>query len=174
MIYRGDWSRLETSKENAVVQMAAMAFLLSQGVSLIVAAGLVANADSESGGRFRWNPRVKGDGDKALGIFQWHEDRQIALFAFTEATGQEVYSRGAQLSFALQELGLLHSGSTLPGYKQRGWATPHILKATTAYEAGAAISIWFEGPREKERQAHLRGQKAEKIAMYYQNLPSKP
>lgn len=174
MMFKGDISQLETSKDNAVVALSAMAFLLARGCSPIIAAGFVANFDSEVGGRFRWSPTVKGDGGRALGLGQWQGTRQEGLMAFASAIGADPYTRTTQLLFALQEVGMYPDGRDLPGFMLRGWARPHILAALTAYECGAAISRYYESPRDLERQMSLRGAKAERMKLYYDNLSERP
>lgn len=157
---------IESSTDNSVTQQAAMAYLIRQHhIAPHHAAGLVANADSESGGKFKWDPKVKGDGGKALGLFQWHGDRQVQLFEFAKALTRDVHTRALQLDFALQEIGMLNdwNGVKLPGFMQRGWARHHILATTNAFDAGATVCKYFEGPRDLVEQMRKRGEKADAI-----------
>jgi hypothetical protein len=73
----------------------AYAFYSSRGYQPHQAAALAANAQAESGGV----TTIKGDGGKAVGIFQWHPDRQANLFGFAKSQGLDPYAENTQLAF---------------------------------------------------------------------------
>ena len=73
----------------------AYAFYSSRGYAPHQAAALAANAQAESSG----STTIKGDGGKAVGIFQWHPDRQANLFNFARSQGLDPYAENTQLSF---------------------------------------------------------------------------
>lgn len=73
----------------------AYAFYSSRGYAPHQAAALAANAQAESKG----STTIKGDGGKAVGIFQWHPDRQANLFNFAKQQGLDPYAENTQLAF---------------------------------------------------------------------------
>ena len=78
----------------------AFEFYRQMGYQPHQAAALAGNAAWESGGR----TDIKGDGGKALGLFQWHPDRQANLTRFASQYGLDPKSEQAQLQFADWEL----------------------------------------------------------------------
>ena len=70
------------------------------GYQPVQAAALAGNAMAESGG----DPTIKGDAGKALGIFQWHPDRQARLTSYAQSQGLDPRSEQAQLGFFDWEL----------------------------------------------------------------------
>ena len=64
------------------------------------AAAMAGNAAWESSGR----TDIRGDGGKALGLFQWHPDRQENLNRFATQYGLDPKAEGTQLQFADWEL----------------------------------------------------------------------
>lgn len=173
--FQGDWKFLDSSWDMTYLRLASMAYLMEKhGVDLRVAAATSANADTECGGPFFWDPTVLGDRGKALGLFQWHPDRQVALFEFATALGVDVYTRTLQLDFAMQEMGL-YAGSgaaRLPGHMQRGWARKHVTEAPTVRSAAAMFSKYFEGPKDVENNMANRGEKAARYASAYISAPA--
>ena len=123
-----------------------MSFFQSMGWTKEQAAGLAANADRESG----FKPTAVGDSGRAVGLFQWHPDRQKAYF---ELTGKDLRDASVddQLRFAHHEL--------TQGAER---AAGDILRRTrTAGEAGAAVSRFYERPRNTEGEANSRATAAE-------------
>jgi tail lysozyme len=117
--------------------------LMAKGWTRAQAAGIAANLQQES----NFNPGAVGDGGKAYGIAQWHGPRQKA---FREFHGKDI--RGStleeQLEFLDYELRNAESG-----------AGDRLKKTTTAGEAGAVISKYYERPADTDvemiRRAHL-------------------
>lgn len=81
-------------------QQRAYQFYLSRGYAPAQAAALAGNAQVESGGR----PAVLGDSGKALGLFQWHPDRQANLRTFAQREGLDPGDERTQLAFKDWEL----------------------------------------------------------------------
>lgn len=81
-------------------QQRAYQFFLSRGYAPAQAAALAGNAMAESGGR----TAVLGDGGKALGLFQWHPDRQANLRTFAQKEGLDPGDERTQLGFKDWEL----------------------------------------------------------------------
>ena len=78
----------------------AFSYYRGLGYSPPQAAALAGNAMAESSG----DPTIKGDQGKALGIFQWHPDRQARLFDYAKSQGLDPKSEQAQLGFFDWEL----------------------------------------------------------------------
>lgn len=78
----------------------AFEFYRQMGYQPHQAAALAGNAAWESGGR----TDITGDGGKALGLFQWHPDRQANLNRFASQYGLDPKSEQTQLQFADWEL----------------------------------------------------------------------
>jgi len=78
----------------------AFSFYRGLGYSPPQAAALAGNAMAESGG----STSIVGDQGKALGIFQWHPDRQARLFDYAKSQGLDPRSEQAQLGFFDWEL----------------------------------------------------------------------
>lgn len=117
--------------------------LMAKGWTRAQAAGIAANLQQES----NFNPAAVGDGGKAYGIAQWHPDRQAR---FRELHGKDI--RGSsledQLEFLDYELRNAEAG-----------AGDRLKKTTTAGEAGAVVSKYYERPKETDvemiRRAHM-------------------
>jgi len=78
----------------------AFEFYRQMGYQPHQAAALAGNAAWESNGR----TDIRGDGGKALGLFQWHPDRQDNLNKFATQYGLDPKSEATQLQFADWEL----------------------------------------------------------------------
>lgn len=126
----------------------ALSYFQSQGWSAEQAAGIVANLEKES----QLNTGAIGDGGEAVGIAQWHPDRQNK---FRSLYGENL--KGAplekQMAFVQWELENTERGA---GSMLRG--------AKTAKEAGVLFSQFYERPDDKTgRVALSRGNSAETI-----------
>jgi Phage tail lysozyme len=75
-------------------------YYLNLGYRPVQAAALAGNAMAESGG----STNIVGDQGKALGLFQWHPDRQARLFSYAQSQGLDPRSETAQLGFFDWEL----------------------------------------------------------------------
>lgn len=120
-------------------------FFVSKGWSREQAEGIAANLEQESG----FKADAKGDGGKAYGLAQWHEDRQsdFAKYAgkdIRQATGAE------QLEFIHYELS--------KGKEKR--AGNSLREATSAYDAAAIVSRQYERPANADAEADNRGKMA--------------
>lgn len=99
-------------------------FYISRGYTPPQAAALAGNAMAESGG----SPTIRGDAGKALGIFQWHPDRQANLQRFASQAGLDPMSEQAQLAFKDWELRNTEAA-----------AGRRLFAATTPEQANAAV-----------------------------------
>ena len=125
------------------------AWFQRQGWTKEQSAGLAANLQVESG----FNPRAVGDKGKAIGIAQWHPDRQ-ADFERMSGKSLQVASLEEQLAFVQYEL-------TRGRYAGVGRA---LGQTRGASEAGDLISRRYEIPANGDVEAMRRGQLAAQIA----------
>lgn len=134
------------SKSNFGSAKSAMDFWKSQGYTHEQAAGWAANMIAESNG----NPNARGDGGKAVGLFQWHPDRQRKIL---EGTGIDVRTASFedQLRAAAWEA------------EQRGDAA-RVRQQKSADAAASTISRYYERPANGDYQAIMRGKAALDIA----------
>lgn len=125
-------------------------YLRSKGISKVLATGMAANIQKESG----FNAQAVGDGGKAYGLLQHHPDRQADFAKFTgkdikKSTGTE------QLDFIVHEV--------LKGKEKENWKK--VQSSQNAYEAGASFSRHVVRPgvtdEAKDREAKERGELAE-------------
>lgn len=125
----------------------AMDYFVSQGWTREQAAGIVANLQAES----NLNPGARGDSGLAYGIGQWHPDRQAN---FRKAIGRDIQGSTfeQQLKFVQHELTHSESGA---GKRLQG--------ATSAREAGAIVSRYYERPADANGEASRRGARAEQV-----------
>lgn len=130
--------------------------LTANGMSKNEAAGVVANLIAESA----LNPKAVGDGGKAYGIAQWHQDRQNK---FAELYGHKMQDSAPgkgldeQLAFVQWELANTEKRAGL-GLK---------ANAGSARLSGEVVSRMYERPAAADRDAEKRGRDAEKIAANY-------
>ena len=132
----------------------AMDYFMSKGWTKEQAAGLVGNLQVESG---NFSPafisgKERGDGGKAVGVAQWHPDRQAR---FKEKYGKSIVgaSLDEQLAFIQHELETYEKG-----------AAEKLKKAKTAAEAASIVDQYYErslgsnspqgGPSRKQRIAN--------------------
>lgn len=134
----------------------AMRFFMAQGWTKEQAAGWAANIQAES----NFNPFAKGDRNwlgqpQAYGLAQWHPDRRAA---YTELFGHTMESVKDPAQAATEQLQFMHWEATQGNEKAAG---DKIKATTTAYDAGAAVSKYYERPKDREGEAHKRGQNAQ-------------
>lgn len=124
--------------------------LRNAGLSREAALGVVANEDAESG----FNPKSTGDGGQASGSFQWHPDRQAAIF---KGTGIDVTDpktpHADHVKAALWEM--QHSNDA---GARKAWRL--LQDAQTPAEAAAIFTQYFERPADLAGQSRARGTKA--------------
>lgn len=99
-------------------------FYINKGYSPPQAAALAGNAMAESSG----STSVVGDKGKALGLFQWHPDRQANLNRFATSQGLDPRAEETQLAFKDWEL---RNTEASAGRK--------LFAAQTPEEANAAV-----------------------------------
>jgi hypothetical protein len=120
-------------------------FYTGKGLSPAAAAGMVAQEKAESG----FDPAAVGDQGAAHGLYQWHKERRDAILA---GTGIDVWSTTTtpqqQREAAWWELTHTHQRA-LEELKKAG-DNPGV--------AGAAGSVYFEGPRDRNEQGAIRAQ----------------
>lgn len=111
------------------------------------AAGIVANLEAESG----FKHTAIGDSGKAFGIGQWHPDRQAK---FKQKFGKDIRqsSYQEQLAFVNWEL---NNNESSAGKKLR--------QSSTANQAGAIVSRYYERPAAVEAEARKRSSIAQNI-----------
>ena len=125
-----------------------LAKLKSMGWTDAQAAGLASNVFRESTG----NPGAVGDGGHAYGIGQWHKDRQQA---FEAKFGHSI--KGSTIDEQLEFMNYeLRQGTEKSAGKK-------LMMATTAKEAGATVSRYYERPGDKVGEMGVRGAAAEEM-----------
>jgi hypothetical protein len=112
---------------------------MNHGLSRERAIGMVANSSRESG----LDERAVGDNGKAVGLFQWHPDRQ-AIYERTFGRPLASASHEEQLGYSLWEL----------QHHERA-AGDALMKASSASEAAAKVSSLYERPRDPN-EANVR------------------
>ncbi|CAN7422166.1 phage tail tip lysozyme [Paraburkholderia hospita] len=105
---------------------------MNHGLSRERAIGMVANSSRESG----LDERAVGDDGKAVGLYQWHPDRQ-ALYERTFGRPLASASHEEQLGYSLFEL-----------QNNERAAGDALMGATTAADAAAKISSLYERPKD--------------------------
>lgn len=120
-------------------------FFTNKGWTPEQAAGIVANLQQES----NFDHRAVGDGGKAFGLAQWHPDRQAN---FKQWAGKDIRqaSYEDQLNFINYEL----TQGTEQGAGKR------LRGATSAEDAGAIVSRYYERPKAADDEANMRGDRA--------------
>ncbi|WP_151743010.1 MULTISPECIES: phage tail tip lysozyme [unclassified Acinetobacter] len=126
----------------------AFKFFTDKGWSKEQAAGIVANLQHES----NFNTKAVGDGGKAVGIAQWHPDRQAN---FKKAFGKNLKDASFQ-----EQLEFIHYEMT-KGTEQNAGAK--LKEAKTASEAGAVVSKYYERPLLRDIEANKRADSANKV-----------
>jgi hypothetical protein len=136
ILSRGDSSQREGQ---------AMRYFQSQGWSSAQSAGIVANLKRESG----FNAQAVGDSGKAFGIAQWHQDRQDE---FKKAFGKDIRNASLEEQLAFVQYELTQGRERTAGDRLR--------QTSSAQEAGAVVSQYYERPSAQGAEAALRGSMA--------------
>lgn len=133
----------------------AISFFQGKGWSLAQAAGLVANLYAESS----LDPRAVDDGGQAVGIAQWHPDRQAAIEAHfgKRLRDMTLDEQLAAVDWELREGGEQRAGGMLTG-------------ATTAPQAGSVVSRFYERPRDTEGAVLSRAASAGSMVLNVQRM----
>ncbi|KWH52570.1 phage tail tip lysozyme [Burkholderia cepacia] len=105
---------------------------VNHGLSRERAIGMVANASRESG----LDERAVGDNGKAVGLYQWHPDRQ-ALYEKTFGRPLALASREEQMGFSLWEL-----------QNNERAAGRALMASTTSEDSASTISRLYERPKD--------------------------
>jgi hypothetical protein len=124
-------------------------YFVSQGWSRAQAAGIAANLSRENSG---FNPKLLGDGGSAIGIAQWHPDRQAA---FKEQFGHDIRQSTLEEQLAFVQFELTRGSRQLAGRQLR--------KAGTPEEAGSIVSRYYESPKDVEGEASQRALLARRL-----------
>lgn len=122
-----------------------LSFWMGKGYSREQAFGIMSNMHRESSG----NPRARGDGGDAHGLFQWHPHRRSAIL---KATGIDVSSASYQEQMEAAAWEMKHGDTGFNDSYFRG------IKSTEA--AGAYFSQRFERPANGALEALIRGKQA--------------
>lgn len=165
-VFRRDWDRVkfawEEFKKGALPEMSkptimigsagtestVMEFFQKQGWTKEQAAGITANIKRES----NFNHQAVGDNGKAFGIAQWHPDRQAEF--------QKTFGKPIQQSTLDEQLQFVQYELTIGKEKAAG---DKLKKTSTAADAGAVVSKFYERPANKEEEAAKRGMYAENL-----------
>lgn len=126
-----------------------MAFFQSLGWTREQAAGIVANLQRES----QMDPKAIGDNGKAVGIAQWHPDRQAN---FRRWAGKDLKDASVE-----EQMRFVHYELT-QGSEQKAGALLRAQK--NAEQAGRVVSMHYERPANAEYEASRRGAAAAQIA----------
>lgn len=126
--------------------------LVKKGWTKEQAAGIAANLWQES----KFDPSAVGDGGKAYGIAQWHPDRQAAF--------KRLFKKDIQGSTLEEQLMFLTYEMNQGNEQQAG---DKVRATRTAAEAAAAVSRYYERPRDIEAEASKRAAAAMQIDSAY-------
>ena len=132
--------------------------LVGLGWSPAQAAGIMANLDRES----RLNEGAVGDSGQAYGVAQWHPDRRANIAA---GMGRSVIGMSYEDQIRAVDYELRHTERA---------AGDALRRTTTAAEAGAAVSRFYERPRDTEGEAAARARSADFWDRHNPALPSSP
>jgi hypothetical protein len=110
-------------------------FFVEAGFTPEQAAGVVANVEAESG----FNPKGRGDGGLAHGLFQMHPDRCEAI------------ERGTGINMlAMPDVEEQCKGALWEMHNPEAHAYRIMMTATTAYQAGYDMCRYYERPFSEE------------------------
>jgi hypothetical protein len=130
-----------------------MDYFVSQGWSKEQAAGIMSNLYLESARTL--STTIPGDSGQAVGIGQWHPDRQANFRrVFGKDIRQATYAE--QLAFVQWELKNTESA-----------AGNRLKNATTARQSGGDVSQFYERPRDVSGNRSARGALAEELLKNY-------
>lgn len=107
--------------------------LSQKGWSPVAVAGILGHIKNES----NFNTKVKGDGGQALGLAQWHPDRQAQLRRFAVRTGGDMHSLETQAAFIDYELRNGDAGAREAGRR---------LQAAQTVDEAVEAFMFFERP----------------------------
>lgn len=141
---RMDYGPVDPSRKDE-----AMKYFMSQGWTKEQSAGLVANLWAES----KMRERAVGDGGQAVGIAQWHPDRQAN---FERQFGKKLKDSTFQEQLQFVNYELTQGAEAGAGDRLR--------RAQSAAQAGDIVSRYYERPANKEGEASSRAGLAEQIA----------
>ncbi len=145
-IYQGELMRTNMTDASLVAYV--VAFFKAIGWTVNQAIGIAANLQAESG----FNTDAVGDNGAAYGVAQWHPDRQAEFLKFAG-----VPIRGStldqQLAFVNYEL--TRGNERIAGLKLRN--------SSTAADAAAVVSRYYERPADANGEATKRAMLASKI-----------
>lgn len=148
----GSWqytSNAEQKRRRGIAER----FFQSMGWNRAQATGITSNLARES----NFNEKAIGDGGKAVGLAQWHPDRQ--------ANFRRVFGKDLRDATFEEQLQFIHYELT-QGAEQ---AAGNILRKTnTPEEAAAAVSKFYERPRDAQGEAGARARVARK---FYDEAP---
>ena len=174
------WSRYPVGTHRpanvGALQKEAIAFFEQKGWTHEQAIGLVANINAESG----FDLRCVDDGGLAVGLAQWHPDRQAKMVAFAQYAAQhpDKYPefKGANITKVMdanleQQLSMMDY-ELRHGDEQR--AGNVLQQQTSAAASAAAISTYYERPADKYGQAQHRAAEADGIAAAVPKTPNGP
>ncbi|WP_434663453.1 phage tail tip lysozyme [Paraburkholderia sp. A3BS-1L] len=114
---------------------------MNHGLSRAQSIGMVANASRESG----LDDRAVGDNGKAVGLYQWHPDRQ-ALYERTFGRPLSLATREEQMGFSLWEL-----------QNNESVAGKALLSSSRADDSAARVSSFYERPKDPGEAALRAG-----------------
>jgi Phage tail lysozyme len=122
--------------------------MMAKGWTREQAVGIAANLKRES----NFNPAAVGDSGKAIGVAQWHPDRQ-ANFKAQYGKDLKGSTLEEQLAFIDHEL---RKGTEKP-------AGERLKSAESAKDAAEIMSRYYERPQDREGEASRRGVLAQQI-----------
>lgn len=133
---------------NVNARKEAFKFFTGKGWSKEQAAGIIANLDHES----NFNTKAIGDGGKAVGIAQWHPDRQ--------ANFKKVYGKNLKDASLKEQFEFINYEMTKGAEQNAG---NKLKQAKTAGEAGAIVSKYYERPLLTQAEASKRAATANTV-----------
>ncbi|NTG00111.1 hypothetical protein G6L30_08255 [Agrobacterium rhizogenes] len=121
--------------------------LRNSGLSREATLGVMANEQAES----NFNPNSTGDGGQAKGSFQWHPDRQAAIY---KGTGIDVTDPNTSHADHVRAM-LWEMQHSNDAGARKAWT---LLKtAQTPAEAAAIVTQFYERPADVPGQSRARG-----------------
>ncbi|NWA24059.1 hypothetical protein HX866_04070 [Pseudomonas gingeri] len=124
-------------------------FFEDHGWTKAQASGIAVNLGAES----NFDPSAYGDGGRAYGLGQWHQDRQQA---FAKWAGKSIHGSSVEEQLGFVQYELTQGAEKSAGDQLRG--------AKTASEAGEIVSRKYERPAAADWEAARRGKLAEMLS----------